>query len=409
MSFLLYRQNRQHLCYLSMICLAALLLLMCSGYFELLRFREQVFLREKQMVSAILKEGIPTEQITAVCSDTDVTADAEALLLQMGHSEHTFLFHLPLLKSTAIVLSLQKTVAGLILAAAVLFGAIRYMKKQDQLYQEAADLVERYAKGDFAGHLPVGDQNGTLHRLFASIDQLARALQVQYEAEHTSREFLKDTISDISHQLKTPLAALNMYTDIIAGEPDCPETVRVFSEKSMQSLLRMEDLIQSLLKIVRLDTGNILFEKKEVPVQELVLRAIECLQTRAEQEGKKIQMEGDPEEIVCCDPAWTAEALGNLVKNALDHTEEGGVLRILWEDSPVMIRLSVADDGCGIPPEEIHHIFKRFYRSSRSSDRQGVGLGLPLAKTIIEGQGGTLSVTSEVGEGTVFSVTFFKI
>ena len=406
MNLFLYRQNRQYFGYLSAICLAMLFLLLFSGCLDLVRSRDLILLRETQIVSSPLAEGLTPAQIAAVCSGTEVTEDGKMLLLQMGHSEHTSPLYFPLIRSAAVSHMFQKAAAGAVFGAVVLFLAAWYMGKLDRLYAKATELVEHYAEGDFTEHLPMGDQQGTICRLFASIDQLSRALKVQYESERASREFLKNIISDISHQLKTPLAALNLYTDIIAGEPDHPDTVRAFSEKSMQSLLRMEDLIQSLLKIVRLDAGNILFEKERIPVRELVLRAAECLRARAEQEGKQIQVEGDPEECLWCDPVWTAEAAGNLLKNALDHTEEGGVIRIFWEHSPVMMRLSVADNGCGILPEELHHIFKRFYRSSRSSDRQGVGLGLPLARGIMEGQGGTLTVRSVPGEGTVFSMNF---
>ena len=102
---------------------------------------------------------------------------------------------------------------------------------------------------------------------------------------------------------------------------------------------------------------------------------------------------------------WTSEAVGNIVKNALDHTREGGIIRISWECSPRMARIRIADNGHGIAPEDIHHIFKRFYRSGSSLDGQGIGLGLPLAKSIVEGQGGTISVQSDPGEGTVFTIS----
>ena len=98
--------------------------------------------------------------------------------------------------------------------------------------------------------------------------------------------------------------------------------------------------------------------------------------------------------------------MGNLVKNALDHTETGGTVWIVWQRSPVMVRLTVEDDGCGILPEDIHHIFKRFYRSKNTGDRQGIGLGLSLSRMIVEGQGGSLSVESRPGEGSVFRAVF---
>ena len=127
----------------------------------------------------------------------------------------------------------------------------------------------------------------------------------------------------------------------------------------------MQRLIGLLLKIMRLDAGSVRFEPEDCPVSELVREAVEELTTRARQEGKRLIVEGDPKERVRCDPAWTAEALSNLVKNALDHTKSGGTVCIRWNRSPGLFRLSVEDDGCGIPPEDLPHIFKRFYRSGR--------------------------------------------
>ena len=114
----------------------------------------------------------------------------------------------------------------------------------------------------------------------------------------------------------------------------------------------------------------------------------------------------DGEQQLICDMEWTGEAIGNIVKNALDHTQAGGIVRITWERTPAMFRIFISDNGNGIVPEDIYHIFKRFYRSKHSLDTQGIGLGLPLAKSIIEGQNGVISVQSEVGKGTLFTLSF---
>ena len=138
----------------------------------------------------------------------------------------------------------------------------------------------------------------------------------------------------------------------------------------------------------------------------MIKNAISELTTRATQERKQIIVNGTPNQTVICDMDWTSEAIGNLVKNALDHTKAGGIIRITWESTPTMLRILVSDNGSGIAPEDIHHIFKRFYRSKYSLNTPGVGLGLPLAKSIIEGQGGLISVQSILHEGTTFSVSF---
>lgn len=407
MNFLLERRNRQYFSFLLGVCTVLLLTLLIFAYRDLRYSRELIFMREQQIVSALLREGIPREQIAAACAAAEQTEEGALFLSSLGHRSDISLTFFPLLRNSLYSVSLRNLFAGILFCGSILLCAVWYMRKQEQIYEEASVLVEQFAEGDFSGHFSLEHQNGTLGRLFGSVDQLARALRAGYEAECASRVFLKDMISDISHQLKTPLAALNTYTDIILQEPDHADTVRSFAGKSMQSLLRMEGLIQSLLKMVRLDAGNIVFEKRPVPVRELILQGTEALWTRAEQEHKQILLEGDADEFLVCDPGWTAEAIGNLVKNALDHTGENDIIRINWERSPLLLRITVADDGCGILPEDIHHIFKRFYRSRQSSDHQGAGLGLPLARAIVEGQGGTLSVTSEAGEGTVFCLSFF--
>lgn len=406
MNFLQEKQNRQYLGILSVFCTLLMGFTCLSLYVMLLKSRELVFLREQQIVSFLLEDGIPVSKIAAACSGMEVTEQAADFLFRIGHQKQTSVWLFPFFRNFAGSVCLPVLLLHAVFCAVLFWCSIWYMRKRDSLYQQAAELIERFTEGDFSGHLPVGDQRGNIYRLFLSVDQLAKALRSQYERELASREFLEGMISDISHQIKTPLAALFMYTDIIAAEPDQPGTIRIFAEKSAQSLIRIEDLIQSLLKIARLDAGQISFEKTDISVRELALHGAEELRIRAVQEGKNIVIEGDTETRIFCDPSWTAEAVGNLIKNALDHTKEGGVVRIFWECSPAMIRLSVEDNGCGIAQEDIHHIFKRFYRSGRSCDRQGVGLGLSLSKAIIEGQNGTLSVKSRMGEGSTFVVSF---
>ena len=117
-------------------------------------------------------------------------------------------------------------------------------------------------------------------------------------------------------------------------------------------------------------------------------------------------LSGPEEASLLCDRDWLTEAIDNLVKNALDHTESGDFVRIEWTLRPYAVQICVRDNGSGIHPEDLHHIFKRFYRSRFSKDQQGIGLGLPLAKAIVEAHGGTITVDSEWGRGTAFTLNF---
>lgn len=280
-----------------------------------------------------------------------------------------------------------------------------YLRKRDRIYREAIAAIENCGEDNFTLKLPEL-YDGTLYQLFARINFMAAMLKTRQETENKVKEFLKTTVSDISHQLKTPLAALSLYQEIILNEPGEAETVALFAEKSQLALARIEGLVQTLLKITRLDAGAVVFFKKDFDAKELVLEAAEELKIRAEKEGKKLLLSGDGSARVYCDPDWSREALGNLIKNALDHTEEGDRIRITWEQTPLMTRFIVTDTGEGIEKEDLHHIFKRFYRCENSRSRQGIGLGLSLVKSIVDGQGGTVSVQSEPGRETTFTLAF---
>ena len=173
-----------------------------------------------------------------------------------------------------------------------------------------------------------------------------------------------------------------------------------------QELDRIETLVQSLLKITKLDAGTIILEKSLENVSELAENIKKHFLFRAEQEGKEICLSGNEEITLLCDRNWIIEAVSNLVKNALDHTEKGGIIRIEWRAFTSIIQITVKDNGSGIHPEDLHHIFKRFYRSRFSKDTQGIGLGLSLAKAIVEAHNGTIEVDSTLGTGTTFTINF---
>lgn len=361
--------------------------------------------RDGAVASALLAQGMAENDIAAALAASEVSGAGRALLARIGRTAATPGLLLPELSGyQQAVLPAALAAAGL-LAALLLGGALVFARAQAARLAGAERLLRRYAEGDFSARLP-RDAEGPLGSLFAAAEELATMLQAKTEAEHRARQFLKQTIADISHQLKTPLAALGLYQEIIAAEPDNADAVRAFAGKAGDALLRMELLIQAMLKITRLDAGSIRFAPAACPLPDLAGRAVRDLLTRAEREGKRIRLEGDPALTLWCDPDWTAEALGNLVKNGLDHTAAGGLVQVTWRHTPGMVQVQVADNGSGIAPEDIHHIFKRFYRGRSGPDARGAGLGLPLARAIVEGQGGAITVQSTPGQGSVFAVSF---
>lgn len=304
-------------------------------------------------------------------------------------------------KNTAFYILVSAFIMGISITAA----AYWYFKDQNNIMEHAVSQIREYISGDQNARIECNDE-GQLYRLFHEVNSLVSILNAHAENEGKEKEFLKNTISDISHQLKTPLAALNIYNGIIQEEGGDLPAVREFSALSEQELDRIEILVQNLLKITKLDAGTIVIEKNRENVSEMMHCIKEHFLYRARQEEKEICLSGDASVTFVCDHDWLSEAVSNIVKNALDHTEKGSVVCIKWKQFASVIQISVKDNGNGIHPEDLHHIFKRFYRSRFSQDTQGIGLGLPLAKAIVEAHNGTIEADSELGIGTTITMNF---
>lgn len=218
------------------------------------------------------------------------------------------------------------------------------------------------------------------------------------------KQTIQELVSDISHQVKTPVANVRMFTSILK-EHDLPEEKRrQFLETMEGQIGKLDFLMQSLIKMSRLETGTFVLHPEEALLRETLARSISLVWARAEKKG--IQMETICEEtiVVKHDPKWTAEALGNILDNAVKYTPSGGRIRIEVRPWQIYTRIDIADTGIGIDPEQYHDIFKRFYRAEEVAGEEGVGLGLYLASEIIRQEKGYITVKSEKGAGTVFSV-----
>lgn len=405
MSVLQDRGNRRYQAVLGGITLLMLLAALGLAWAAGVAMQQVLVDHQARMASSLLAAEVPeTVVATALSGKIPVTADGAALLDKLGAG--SALIYDEALRSQALLVGGALLLLVVLISGAMVGMAWWFLRRRERRLFAACETVAAYANGDFSAHLPALE-GGALAQFFGVVNELALSLKAEGDHAAQAKVFLSNMISDISHQVKTPLAALRMYNDIITSEPNHQEIVTRFAEKSARALDKLEQLIQSLLRLARLDVGNVPFASQPEHVQALVERALEPLAVRAQREGKTLMLRGAQETVLCCDATWMAEALGNLVKNALDHTSIGGEIVVHWESGPALVRLSVRDNGEGIAAEDIHHIFKRFYRSPHAtSDTGGIGLGLPIAKAIVEGQGGSLTVASTPGEGTTFTMAF---
>lgn len=298
-------------------------------------------------------------------------------------------------------------VCSILLLVILLAVCFKYFYRQNKIMETAVTQINAYLAGDTGARIKC-DKEGQLYKLFHSVNTLAAVLNAHAENEQRSKEFLKNTISDISHQLKTPLAALNIYNGLLQGEAKEFPSIEEFILLSEQELDRIETLVQNLLKITKLDAGTMVINKSFVNISDMMKDIELHFSYRAKQEQKAITLSGSNNTMLYCDRDWIIEAISNIVKNALDHTRAGNHVIIEWEQLPLVTRIFIKDDGNGIHPEDLHYIFKRFYRSRFSSDTQGIGLGLPLAKAIVEAHDGNITVDSVLERGSTFIISFLN-
>lgn len=285
------------------------------------------------------------------------------------------------------------------------FSTLKGMfKKVKEVYKASEALVE----GDFDVDFPENGE-GDFYVLGHEFNMMAKRLKESLFNLKDDKIQLKNIISDISHQLKTPLAALVMYNDIMLGEAEMEwKDRRNFIEKSLEQLNRMQWLVINLLKMARLEAGAVEFNIKSESLLYTVQSALKPLMYKAEEKKQNLVLNVDKAIKFKHDAQWMAEAISNIVKNSIEHTDEGGTIEITSEETPLSIQISIKDNGEGISEQNINKIFQRFYKGENSTNPESIGIGLALSKKIIESQGGSIVVSSEVGIGTEFNITFLK-
>lgn len=403
------KETKTLLIAITAICFVSFLLAGGIATFLAKNFQQELLRHDYGIAGRLMnnENALSISAFTSQPNENDIERGREALA-SIGYDETVSMRFLPAVQSYR-----NQAMLFVFLLLVFLFGAIYlslflYFRRQHKAFNNAENTIRQFLDGNTTSRIECS-QAGDWYSLFHAINEMAAILSAHAENERQTKEFLQDIISDVSHQMKTPLSALKMYHEIMESHKDDAATVSSFTEKSQREIKRMEDVIYTLLKLARLDAGIIQMEKAPENLSVLMQDVLERFETWAEREHKTITLSGKKDVVLSCDALWVSEAIGNIVKNALEHTENGGHIGVKWSQSPLMTQIEISDDGKGIHPEDLYNIFKRFYRSRFSSDVHGIGLGLPLAKSIVEAHGGTISVTSSLDAGTTFTLNFLNL
>lgn len=244
---------------------------------------------------------------------------------------------------------------------------------------------------------------GELSILQSELTKLTVKLREQTSALRDDKKLLADSIADISHQIRTPLTAINLLLTEYSKSADEAERANLLSELNRQ-LARIDRLISALLKLARLDADSVTMETSEVPLKELIREALSPIDIQMELRDQEAVIEA--EGTVTCDRSWTAEALTNILKNCSEHMGAGR-LYITASETPLFSEIVIRDTGKGIDAYDLPHIFERFYKGKNSAP-SSVGIGLALSRAIIIKQNGTVKAENAREGGAVFTVRFYK-
>ena len=289
----------------------------------------------------------------------------------------------------------------LILSTTLIFTRWRYRE-----IEKLSIYLQKISSGDYT--LDVRDNyEGELSILKNNIYKVTLMLAEQGELLKQDKIHLTEAISDISHQLKTPLTSMTVMTDLLS-DAKLPDEKRVeFTHNISTQLERIEWLVTSLLKLSKIDAGTVTFKRDKINVKKLIEKALDPLRIPIEVKEQTIIVTGEEQVNFVGDTNWTAEALINILKNCVEHTQEGGTIELSFTENVLYTELIIKDNGKGIAKEDLPYLFNRFFKGKNASE-DSIGIGMAMAHSIVTNQNGHLDVTSEQGRGTIFRIKFYQ-
>ncbi|MBP5264715.1 MAG: HAMP domain-containing histidine kinase [Lachnospiraceae bacterium] len=355
---------------------------------------------------SVIKEAYPEAEEDEIIRNLTKASDAasgESILMQYGILKDGELYRGQNKGKTEVILAAN--LIFLATAAVSLLALILFWKVRSRKLRELGSYVDRVSHGHYELELQKNLED-ELSGLRNELYKLTVLYKEQADSAQAGKAALADSVANISHQLKTPLTSAVILTDNLLESPDMDLQTRTkFLQEISRQLVGMKWLVISMLKLSRLDAGVVELQKEQVNLKKIAEDAMTNLEMMAQ--WKEIRFETNLEDVtVSGDGKWLSEALQNIVKNAIEHSPQGGVIEIETQENEVYCQVSVKDHGEGISEVDQKHLFERFYKASKV-ENENVGIGLALAKEVVERQNGSITVDS--GEnGTCFYVRILK-
>lgn len=390
------------LCY---IIIAIFVFLMLSQI-QYEKYTNQMNIVIAEIVDKIVEKypDIEEEEIIKILNGTE-QSQKKYILEKYGYTQNTVAIEkISKERSSFIKIDIAIIIAGGIVVTIVLLS---YNKKREEKISDINSYIGKVNSGNYELKI---EENGEdeLTKLRNELYKTTVLLRETAENSEKEKTNLSNSLTDISHQLKTPLTSIRIMIDNIQNNPDMDEKTRnEFIEDISKQIDWISSLVISLLKLAKFDAGSIVMRDEEINVKKLIQNIISNLAILIDIKDIKIEENISEQITLFADYNWQLEALTNIIKNCVEHSFDGGKIKIEAESNSVFTKIIITDEGEGIEKKDLNRIFERFYKSAKSSENS-IGIGLALAKTIIEKERGYIKVESEVGKGTKFEIKYLK-
>ncbi len=390
------------LCY---IIIAIFVFLMLSQI-QYEKYTNQMNIVIAEIVDKIVEKypDVEEEEIIKILNGTE-QSQKKYILEKYGYTQNTVAIEeISKERSSFIKIDIAIIIAG---GIAVTIVILSYNKKREEKISDINSYIGKVNRGNYELKI---EENGEdeLTKLRNELYKTTVLLRETAENSEKEKTNLSNSLTDISHQLKTPLTSIRIMIDNIQNNPDMDEKTRKeFIEDISKQIDWISSLVISLLKLAKFDAGSIVMRDEEINVKKLIQNIISNLAILIDIKDIKIEENISEQITLFADYNWQLEALTNIIKNCVEHSFDGGKIKIEAESNSVFTKIIIADEGEGIEKKDLNRIFERFYKSEKSSENS-IGIGLALAKTIIEKERGYIKVESEVGKGTKFEIKYLK-